>query len=60
VISAHYILGSGAEALVGARGYGEARVAHPRAADAMLLPPELRSLAPRPIYGRAPDAKPML
>ena len=31
----------------------------PRAADARLLPPALRSLPPRPIYGRAPDAKPM-
>jgi hypothetical protein len=30
-----------------------------RAADARLLPPALRSLPPRPIYGRAPDARPM-
>jgi tRNA threonylcarbamoyl adenosine modification protein YeaZ len=37
----------------------EAHDALPRAADAILLPPELRSLPPRPIYGRAPDAKPM-
>jgi tRNA threonylcarbamoyladenosine biosynthesis protein TsaB len=29
----------------------------PRAADALQLPPHLASLAPRPIYGRAPDAK---
>lgn len=29
----------------------------PRAADAVLLPPALRQLPPRPIYGRAPDAK---
>lgn len=29
----------------------------PRAADAMLLPPEFASLPPRPIYGRAPDAR---
>jgi len=31
----------------------------PRAADAPLLPPGLAALPPRPIYGRAPDAKPM-
>lgn len=29
----------------------------PIAADARLLPPEFASLPPRPIYGRAPDAK---
>lgn len=31
----------------------------PDAAHAILLPPALAQLAPRPIYGRAPDAKPM-
>ncbi|QDZ09192.1 tRNA (adenosine(37)-N6)-threonylcarbamoyltransferase complex dimerization subunit type 1 TsaB [Sphingomonas panacisoli] len=31
----------------------------PDAADAILLPPALIQLPPRPIYGRAPDAKPM-
>lgn len=31
----------------------------PDAADALLLPLPAASLAPRPIYGRAPDAKPM-
>lgn len=30
----------------------------PDAADALLLPPAFASLPPRPIYGRAPDAKP--
>ncbi|WP_174286974.1 tRNA (adenosine(37)-N6)-threonylcarbamoyltransferase complex dimerization subunit type 1 TsaB [Sphingomonas bacterium] len=30
----------------------------PDAADAVLLPARLRDLPPRPIYGRAPDAKP--
>ncbi|MDF7773790.1 tRNA (adenosine(37)-N6)-threonylcarbamoyltransferase complex dimerization subunit type 1 TsaB [Sphingomonas sp. AOB5] len=29
----------------------------PRAADARLLPPAFAALEPRPIYGRAPDAK---
>jgi tRNA threonylcarbamoyladenosine biosynthesis protein TsaB len=58
-VSAFLVLGSGAEALVAARGFGRWRDALPRAADAGLLPPELRKLAPRPIYGRTPDAKPM-
>ena len=31
----------------------------PRAADARLLPAAFRTLTPSPIYGRAPDAKPM-
>jgi tRNA threonylcarbamoyl adenosine modification protein YeaZ len=31
----------------------------PRAADAALLPALLSTLPPRPIYGRAPDAKPL-
>jgi tRNA threonylcarbamoyl adenosine modification protein YeaZ len=57
-VSAELVLGSGAEALVSARGHGEARDTLPRAADARLLPERLRSLSPRPIYGRAPDARP--
>ena len=31
----------------------------PRAADALLLPAVFTALAPTPIYGRAPDAKPL-
>lgn len=58
-IEAPLVVGSGAEALVAQRGWGRWRDALPRAADARLLPEPLRSLAPRPIYGRAPDAKPM-
>jgi tRNA threonylcarbamoyladenosine biosynthesis protein TsaB len=58
-VSAFLILGSGAEALVAARGSGRAVDSLPRAADARLLPGALRALPPRPIYGRAPDAKPM-
>lgn len=57
--SAARVYGSGAEALVSARGFGQAFDALPRACDAVLLPPLLRSLPARPIYGRAPDAKPM-
>ncbi len=58
-VHSHRVAGSGAPALVAARGSGEAIDALPRAADALLLPAVLRSLAPRPIYGRPPDAKPM-
>ena len=57
--SAPRVYGSGAEALVSARGFGQAFDALPRAADASLLPPLLRNLPARPIYGRPPDAKPM-
>ncbi len=59
-VCAHYVYGSGAEALVSARGYGEAHDALPRASHASLLPEPLRSLEARPIYGRDPDARPML
>jgi tRNA threonylcarbamoyl adenosine modification protein YeaZ len=57
-IRAFRVAGSGAETLVTARGYGEAQDALPRAADSRFLPEPLRTLQPRPIYGRAPDAKP--
>lgn len=50
--------GSGAPALIEARGHGIAYEGLPRAADVALLPQALASLAPRPIYGRAPDAVP--
>lgn len=60
VARADLVLGSGAEQLVSARGHGEARAAWPRAADTRRLPLPLRSLPPRPLYGRAPDAKPVL
>lgn len=58
-IDASIVAGSGAEELVKVRGHGEAFEAAIRAADARLLPETLRDLPPRPIYGRAPDAKPM-
>jgi tRNA threonylcarbamoyladenosine biosynthesis protein TsaB len=59
VVGAFRVAGSGAEALVTARGYGDVIDLLPRAAAALTLPLPLRSLAPRPIYGRAPDARPM-
>jgi tRNA threonylcarbamoyl adenosine modification protein YeaZ len=56
-ISARIVAGSGAQRLVAARGWGEAREAWPSAANALRLPETLRSLAPRPVYARAPDAR---
>lgn len=55
---AHLVVGSGAETLVAARGGGEALPFLPRAADAHRLGREFDRLPPRPLYGRAPDAKP--
>jgi tRNA threonylcarbamoyl adenosine modification protein YeaZ len=56
-IAAKLVVGSGAEALVAARGWGEARDSWPSAANALKLPAALRSLDPKPVYARAPDAK---
>ena len=57
-LRAFLIVGSAAAGLVAARGYGRSVALLPRAADARLLPAGLGSLPARPIYGRAPDAKP--
>ncbi len=54
------VVGNGAAALVAARGSGEAIDLLPSAANALLLPVALRSLAPSPIYARPPDAKPAI
>lgn len=51
------VIGSGAAALVAARGWGEARDLLPDAAAAWRLPAGLADLPPAPLYGRAPDAK---
>jgi tRNA threonylcarbamoyladenosine biosynthesis protein TsaB len=53
------VVGTGARALVEARGWGEVLEVLPRASAALALPDALRSLAPKPSYARAPDAKPM-
>lgn len=58
LIGASRIVGSGADALVTARGWGEAEALEARAAQARHLPEALRSLPAAPIYGRAPDARP--
>jgi hypothetical protein len=51
-------VGSGAAALVEARGTGEALPLLPLANRALMLPDLLRVLECKPIYIRAPDAKP--
>ena len=56
MISAELVVGSAARTLVDARGWGEAVDALPSAADTFKLPESLRSLPPRPVYARAPDA----
>ena len=57
-IDAPLVVGTGAEALVAARGHGEALPLLPSAARALDLPARLRSLDPKPLYARAPDARP--
>lgn len=57
LVTAQLVIGSGARQLVDARGSGEARDAWPSAADALKIPQQLRTLAPKPLYGRAPDAR---
>lgn len=58
VVTTALVVGSGAAALVAARGHGEAVDLLPAAANAMMLPEEMRTLPASPLYGRAPDAKP--
>lgn len=57
LISAELVVGPGAADLVDARGWGEAIEVWPSAANTLKLPDEMRTLAPRPIYARAPDAR---
>jgi tRNA threonylcarbamoyl adenosine modification protein YeaZ len=57
-VDAPLVVGSGAEALVDARHSGEALPLLPTASCALKLPELLRSLECKPIYARAPDARP--
>ena len=59
LIDAPLVVGTGAEALVAARGHGEAQPILPSASRALDLPPRLRTLDPKPLYARAPDARPL-
>jgi tRNA threonylcarbamoyladenosine biosynthesis protein TsaB len=58
-VGAERMIGPAAELLVATRGFGRAHDALPRAAEAWRLPEALRTLPARPIYGRAPDARPV-
>lgn len=57
VTTAEIVVGSGAERLVEARGWGKGLPAFPSASHLQRLPEGLRTLAPRPIYARGPDAR---
>lgn len=52
------VVGSGAAQLVQARGWGEPVEAWPSASNALKIARPLRSLPPKPVYARAPDARP--
>lgn len=56
-ISAERVVGPGAAELIAARRSGEAIEGWPSAADALKLPEALRTLPPRPLYAREPDAR---
>jgi tRNA threonylcarbamoyl adenosine modification protein YeaZ len=56
-LTAPLVVGNGAKLLVEKRGWGEALETWPSASNALRLPAPQRSLAPRPIYARAPDAR---
>jgi tRNA threonylcarbamoyl adenosine modification protein YeaZ len=55
--AAELVAGSQATALVARRGFGHALELWPDARSFHLLPPENIKPDPRPLYGRAPDAK---
>jgi len=57
-VDAPLVVGTGAEALLEARHYGEALPLLPSASRALHLPELLRMLECKPIYARAPDARP--
>jgi tRNA threonylcarbamoyl adenosine modification protein YeaZ len=57
ITTAPLVVGSGARQLIDVRGWGEAVDAWPSASDAPKLPAALRTLSPKPVYARAPDAR---
>lgn len=58
-IAGGLIVGNAAEEMLAHGASGDAMTLLPRAAGAAGLPEEMRRLAPEPLYGRAPDARPM-
>lgn len=57
-VDAPLVVGSGAELLVAERRSGEAMPLLPTASRALALPELMRTLECKPIYARAPDARP--
>ena len=57
-ITADLVVGPAAVSVIEARGWGGAIEVLPSASRALHLPEALRTLEPRPIYARAPDARP--
>jgi tRNA A37 threonylcarbamoyladenosine modification protein TsaB len=58
LFTAPLVVGNGSAALVAARGWGETLDLLPSAANALRLPLALAGMLPKPIYARAPDARP--
>lgn len=58
-LDAPLLVGSGAVLLTQSGATGEAVPMLPDARQVLLLKPALRTLPPRPVYGRGADAKPM-
>jgi tRNA threonylcarbamoyl adenosine modification protein YeaZ len=56
-IDADIVIGPAAKRLVEVRGRGQAIEGWPSAAHALRLPEELRTLPPKPVYARPPDAR---
>ncbi|MGN6848962.1 MAG: tRNA (adenosine(37)-N6)-threonylcarbamoyltransferase complex dimerization subunit type 1 TsaB [Sphingomicrobium sp.] len=57
LITAQLVVGSGAKQLVELRGRGDALELWPSAANALRIPEPIRTLPPKPVYARLPDAK---
>ena len=57
-VSAQKFVGPGAGELLRGRGSGDDLECWPSARYALDLPQEFRTLEPRPVYARAPDARP--
>jgi tRNA threonylcarbamoyl adenosine modification protein YeaZ len=57
LITAQLVVGSGAKQLIEARGWGKALELWPSAANALRIPEPIRTLPPKPVYARLPDAK---
>jgi tRNA threonylcarbamoyladenosine biosynthesis protein TsaB len=58
-ISAEVVTGAGAPQLISQRGFGTVYSGEPRATAVATLPAAMLTTDVRPIYARAPDAKPM-